>query len=339
MVGFAVPGAAACECAAQQFAGHGHAKAFVVAKGHECAKQAVGLRHHHHAGVGGGVAVFVDQVTRWHLFPLVVRHPHLALGHAAGGKVQHKGGTVAHGHANAAGVGAKAPVATTKRRDHGAREHVHKMHRHQALRHGHFGEVADATQVVRAAQGHGAHAVLLGALDPHLHGLHAGDLAVAALAVQVEQWTGVEQHLHARVGAQAAFEHRIHIAWHHAHAVRVVPAQVGHDQVVGHLRGFSRGAARLFNDMGDFGAQRCGLDALTHDGPYRSLFDSCHPGLDPGSIFGRGHVVGPHGSRIKSGMTNGSQGSQGDGSHHRAHLPRHKLVLAVAVALALGGLA
>ena len=59
------------------------------------------------------------------------------------------------------------------------------MHRHQALRHRHFGKVADAAQVVRAAQGHGAHAVLFGALNAHLHGLHAGDLAVAALAVQI----------------------------------------------------------------------------------------------------------------------------------------------------------
>ncbi len=120
LVGFAVPGATAGQCTAQQFAGHGHAKTFVVAKGHECAKQTVGLRHHHHAGVGGGVTMFVNQIAGRYLLALVVGHAHLALCHAAGGKVQHKGCAAAHGHADAAGVGAKAPIATAKRRDHGA---------------------------------------------------------------------------------------------------------------------------------------------------------------------------------------------------------------------------
>ena len=93
------------------------------------------------------------------------------------------------------------------------------MHGDQALRHGHFGKVTNAAQVVRAAQGHGAHAVLLGPLNAHLHGLHAGDLAVAALTVQVQQRSGVEQHFHARVRGQSPFEHCVHIARHHAHAV------------------------------------------------------------------------------------------------------------------------
>ena len=270
VVGFAVPSATTGQRAAQQLAGHGHAKAFVVAKGHERSEQAVGLRHHHHAGVGGGVAVFVNQIARRHLFALVVRHAHLALRHAAGGKVQHKGGAFAHGHGDATGVGAKAAVATTKGRDHRAREHVHKMNRHQALGHGHFGQVADAAQVVRSAQGHGAHAVLLGSLNAHLHGLHTGDLAVAALAVQVQQRSGVEQHFHARVWGQSPFEHRVHIARRHAHAVRVVATQVGHDQVVGHLRGLGRGAAGHRDDAGDVLAQIGGLDELAHEGAFNT---------------------------------------------------------------------
>jgi hypothetical protein len=53
--------------------------------------------------------------------------------------------------------------------------------------------------------------------------------------------------------------------------MRVVATQVGHDQVVGHLRGFGRCAARLFDDAADFGAQISSLNALAHDDPYRSL--------------------------------------------------------------------
>ena len=85
-----MPRATAGEGTAQQLARHGHAKAFVFSEGHECAKQAIGLRHHHHAGVVGGVTFFVDQITIGYLLAFVVRHAHLALRHTAGGKVEHK---------------------------------------------------------------------------------------------------------------------------------------------------------------------------------------------------------------------------------------------------------
>jgi len=138
------------------------------------------------------------------------------------------------------------------------------MHGHQALRHRHLGKVADAPEVVRVAQRHDAAAVLAGAGNAQLHGLHAGDLAVAALAVQREQRASVEQHLHARIGRQATFEHGVHIARHHAHAVRVVATQVGHDQVVGHLGRLGRGAARFFDDACNFGAQVLCRNRMTH---------------------------------------------------------------------------
>ena len=41
VVGFAVPCAAAGEGTAQKLASHGHAKTFVFAKGHECAKETI----------------------------------------------------------------------------------------------------------------------------------------------------------------------------------------------------------------------------------------------------------------------------------------------------------
>ena len=119
MIGFTVPCVAACEGAAQQFAGHGHAKTFVLTKGHESAKHAIGLRYDHDARIVGGVTVFVDQITVGDLLAFVVRHAHLALRHTAGGKVEHEGRAIAHGHANAARVGAKATIATAKGCHHG----------------------------------------------------------------------------------------------------------------------------------------------------------------------------------------------------------------------------
>ena len=66
------------------------------------------------------MSVFIDQITVGYLLAFVVRHAHLALGHTAGGKVKHEGRAIAHGHANAAGVGAKAAITAAKRRHHGS---------------------------------------------------------------------------------------------------------------------------------------------------------------------------------------------------------------------------
>ena len=97
--------------------------------------------------------------------------------------------------------------------------------------------------MVRIAQGHDAAAVGLGAVYAQRHRLFADDLAVTALAVQCQQRTGVEDHPHAAVGFKAAFEHRVHITRQHAHAVRVVTAQVGQHQVGRDACGFFGGTA------------------------------------------------------------------------------------------------
>ena len=65
-------------------------------------------------------------------------------------------------------------------------------------------------------------AMLLGALDAHLHGLHTCDLAVTTLAIQVEQGAGIEHHFDAGVGVQTTLQNGIDIAWHHAHTMRVM---------------------------------------------------------------------------------------------------------------------
>ena len=58
-----MPGAATGQRTAQQFTGDRQPVALVFANGHQCSEQAIGLRHHHHTGIGGGLALFVDQQT------------------------------------------------------------------------------------------------------------------------------------------------------------------------------------------------------------------------------------------------------------------------------------
>ena len=106
--------------------------------------------------------------------------------------------------------------------------------------------MADASQVVRLGQRHDAAAMQFGPGNAQRHGLLANHLAIAALAVQAEQGARVQHGLHAGVGHQTAFKHRIDIARQHAHAVRVVAAQVGHHQVGGDFFGFCRRTAGCY---------------------------------------------------------------------------------------------
>jgi hypothetical protein len=115
--------------------------------------------------------------------------------------------------------------------------------------------MAYAAQVVRFGQRQDAAALLFGAGHAQQHGLLADHLAVAALAVEAEQRAGVQHGFDLRVRREAAFEHRIHIARQHAHAVRVVAAEVGHDEVGGDFFGFLRRAAGSGEDAGAVGPQ------------------------------------------------------------------------------------
>ena len=201
---------------------------------------------------------FVDQKSGLYSFAEVVRHAHLALRHAAGGKVQHKGRLALDGHADTARVGAVAAIGAAPGRYHRTRLDVDKVQRHQALGHGHFGKVADAPQVMRFSQRHDAAAVLLRARHGHVHGLLADHLTVTALAVQRQQRACVQQGLDAGIRCEAAFEHGIDIARQHAHAVRVMPAEVGHDEVGRHFVSLFALAAGTAQNVGALRAQRIG---------------------------------------------------------------------------------
>jgi hypothetical protein len=64
------------------------------------------------------------------------------------------------------------------------RQHIDEMQRHQALRHSHLGEVANAPQMVGVGQRHDATAMRFGPCDAQLHGLLPHHLPVAALAIE-----------------------------------------------------------------------------------------------------------------------------------------------------------
>ena len=99
--------------------------------------------------------------------------------------------------------------------------------------------LADPAQVMRVREADDADAVLLGARRAELHRLAADDLAVALAAVEREQRAAVLADRDVGVDREAAFEDRVDVARHHADAVRIVPAQVGLDEVGGDLGRFA----------------------------------------------------------------------------------------------------
>ena len=149
------------------------------------------------------------------------------------------------------------------------------MQRHQAAFHRHLGKMADTPQVVAVAQRHDAAAVLLGALQRQLHGLFAHDLAIAALAIERQQAADIDVDLGGRIRLQAAFGNRVHIPRHHAHAVGVMAAQIGEDQVGRDGPGFGGSAAAGLQDAGHQRLQRRGLQCFLHWGFSYMTAPSC----------------------------------------------------------------
>jgi hypothetical protein len=139
-------------------------------------------------------------------------------------------------------------IRSAERSDDGARYDVGEMQRYQAGRHRLLRPLADAAQVVRARQPHHAHAVLLRARDTDLHRLQAYHLAVARLAIERNHGAAVEHDLRMLVDDQSALEQRIDIARDHAHAVGVVPREIGGNEVRGDELRLARVAAAGADD-------------------------------------------------------------------------------------------
>jgi hypothetical protein len=93
------------------------------------------------------------------------------------------------------------------------------MNGDEPFRDRHFGPGSDAPEVMRVAERQDAAAVLLGALDPNLHGLMADHLAEAGPAVEAERGSAVAADLDMGIGLQPALAESVGIARQHADPV------------------------------------------------------------------------------------------------------------------------
>ena len=116
-----------------------------------------------------------------------------------------------------------------------------------------------------------------------VHGLHSHHLAKTRLAIQAQQHAVVDPHGHIGAGVETAFQNGIHIARGHAHAVRVVPAQVGQHQIGCHLARPIGRCASVDKQTGDGVFQFGGGNQVTHGG--------WGGGLAKGGMGGMGGVL------------------------------------------------
>ena len=189
-----------------------------------------------------------------HLVALVPGHPHLAHGDRAGRHVeQQRRLALGPGQGDAHRIGDEARVGAAERRDDRAMVgHVDEVQRDEAGGAGHLPVGAHAADVVRVGQRHGHHAGLAAALDGGRHRLLGHAAAVPTEAVEHERGAVVLHDLGPRVRHHQARVHVAHVGRDHAHAVTVVPGQVGGHQVGGDEIGFlERAAAGLDDGAGD----------------------------------------------------------------------------------------
>src|SRR5207248_1338663 len=111
-----------------------------------------------------------------------------------------------------------------------------------------FRPATDASEMMRVRESYHADAVLASTFDPERHRSHPDRLSVAATTVEPEEDAGVQLHLGVLVRLQLAIEKGVHIARNHAHAMRIVPAQVRFDEVTSDEVGLVRRGASLRDD-------------------------------------------------------------------------------------------
>ena len=110
---------------------------------------------------------------------------------------------------------------------------------------------ADAAGVAAIAHRDGADAAGARQLDGQSHGAIGNDLAESAAAIDHGRCRMSLDHLHFLFGLQSSGIDQLDILRHAQHAVRIVPRQVGLDQVRGdERRVFARRAGSLENRAG-----------------------------------------------------------------------------------------
>ena len=150
-------GLPAGERAAEHFAQRRQGIAFVLGEGEQGAQR----RGLHHRRVGSGSTLGVNQAAGGHGFAFMPGDAGFTKGDGAGGVVQQQRRMARAGKHHAQRVGAEAAVLPAERGDHRVADDADEVNGDQPGGGALFGPVADASDVMRIAQGDSRHTMLL----------------------------------------------------------------------------------------------------------------------------------------------------------------------------------
>ena len=274
-------GAGAGEDAAQDLDRERETVALVLARGEQRAGRSAvedlgiglrpALRVHEPAGRGGLLAVAL--------------HAQLALGHHAGGEVEHHRGAARAGDADRVRVRAEAPRGAAPRRHV---EPVHAVGPEQADEPGiggHLRVVGEPAHVAGARGGRGAQAARLRLRDRHLHRAPAHHLAEAAAAVEPHQ-RGVSAVTVIGDLGSTSFFLTDSSTGDADHAVRIVAAQVRAYEQRGDPRRVAVGRAHRGEDAGGLRFEPGGVDGrhVGYNTPAMTATKAEHEFFDPAPL-------------------------------------------------------
>ena len=147
----------------------------------------------HHPGIGARVALMIQQRAIEHRFAGIMRHPHLAHRHPAGGEVeQDRLVQIGARNGNAHRIGQKSPfLAAVRRHRRRAGGDIDKMQRHHPGSRGNFAISADPANMMGVAQPVHRHAVNARRPDRPFHRLARHHLAITSMGVPHRNRAGI----------------------------------------------------------------------------------------------------------------------------------------------------
>lgn len=209
----------------------------------------------------------VDEAALGCLDALVVRDTRLAVRDGARREVEQDGRFTDTREGDAERVRAETGVAAAERRDHEAAADVDEVDADEPRRRALLGPVTDAADVVGVAQAHERETVLAGPFDADRHRVERHRLTEAVHAVDDEDGARVRHRLQFGVDDEPTRGGRADVRRDHADTVRVVPREVGGDEVVGDEARLAFVAAERVTDGADEVVRHGGRDdACGHGG-------------------------------------------------------------------------
>ena len=142
-----------------------------------------------------------------------------AKGNRAGGVVEQQRRLTFSREDNAQRIGAKAAVFAAKRGNHRVAYDADEVDRNKTCRRALLGPVADASDMMRVAQGDSRHTVLPGFLNSFLHRFMGNYLTKACVAVECHYRAGVLHHAGMAVKLQMTLSMGTQVARDHPHPV------------------------------------------------------------------------------------------------------------------------